>query len=172
MRNDATLTERLLGRVCYEKLDLIFAAAFAETGYDKSALRCVRRHDAIVHARHAVIYLMRTHCPNMSISHISRVIDKDHSTILSALDGVKRELERGGGLRTRLIRSIECRMEAGMESTKIPMVRIDPAKLPMVVGARRPAPSMSVPKEEKRASKWSSHSGYIDGSGAIICLPW
>lgn len=72
-------------------IDKIFAAVFKKFNISKEDLVGKKRTKDIAKARHIVIYLIRD-ITEISYPHIGKIFDKDHTTVMSSLEVVKKNM--------------------------------------------------------------------------------
>jgi chromosomal replication initiator protein len=72
-------------------IDKIFAAVYKKYNIAKDEIVGKRRNKEIANARHVAIYLIRE-ITEISLPNIGKIFDRDHSTVMSSLDWVKRRI--------------------------------------------------------------------------------
>lgn len=65
-------------------------------------LLSARRTKPISRARHVAMYLAFVTMPNLSSSHIAKLFDRDHSTMIHAIQVVNGHMDAAGDLRARI----------------------------------------------------------------------
>lgn len=72
-------------------VDKIFTAVFKRYGITKEDIIGQKRNKDIANARHIVIYLIRE-ITEMSLPNIGKILNRDHSTVLTSIDKIKKKL--------------------------------------------------------------------------------
>ena len=72
-------------------IDKIFAAIEKKYGIKKSELTSKSRVKEVAQARHITIYLIRT-VIEMSLPNIGKLFNRDHSTVISSIDGIEKKI--------------------------------------------------------------------------------
>ena len=72
-------------------IDKIFAAVYKKYDIAKDELVGKRRNKEIANARHVAIYLIRE-ITEISLPNIGKIFDRDHSTVMSSLEWVKKRI--------------------------------------------------------------------------------
>ena len=72
-------------------IDKIFAAIEKKYGIKKSELTSKSRVKEVAQARHVTIYLVRT-VIEMSLPNIGKLFNRDHSTVISSIDGIEKKI--------------------------------------------------------------------------------
>ena len=73
-------------------VDKIFASIFKKYGVKKDDILGSRRTKDVAFARHVSIYLIRE-ITDMSFPNIGKILDRDHSTIMSSISAIERKLQ-------------------------------------------------------------------------------
>lgn len=77
-------------------------------GISKEDIRSEKRHKEIAYPRHICVFLLRNHT-NLSLIDIGKVINRDHTTVMSSFEKIKKEMENNKELErsvTEIIRKI------------------------------------------------------------------
>ena len=77
-------------------VDKIFSAIYRKYGISKEDILGKKRSKEIADARHISIFLIRE-LTDMSYPSISKIFEKDHSTIMHSYDKMKKKVEEGEG---------------------------------------------------------------------------
>ena len=72
-------------------VDKIFAAVYKKYDIKKEDIISSKRTKEIANARHITVYVIRN-ITDMSLPNIGKVIERDHSTVLSSLDAVEKRM--------------------------------------------------------------------------------
>ena len=72
-------------------IDKIFAAVYKKYNIAKEEVVGKRRNKEIANARHVAIYLIRE-ITEISLPNIGKIFDRDHSTVMSSLEWVRRRI--------------------------------------------------------------------------------
>ena len=72
-------------------VDKIFAAVYKKYNIKKEDIVSSKRTKEIANARHITVYVIRQ-ITDMSLPNIGKVIERDHSTVLSSLDAVEKRM--------------------------------------------------------------------------------
>lgn len=139
------------------RMQVLFRVVQSETGLSRAIILGERRSQSIVNVRHAAWLVCRDLFPGMTPSWIGRQFDRDRTSIIHAFETAQR-----AGIESEKIRIyVNCR-----EKTNAILSRILP--LPKLAPS---ATSAAVRAELTFKPQKMLRSGYIDSTGAIICLP-
>lgn len=72
-------------------VDKIFSIIYSKYGVSKEDLVSAKRNKEIASARHVSVYLIRE-ITEMSLPNIGKIYERDHSTILSSIEAVKKKM--------------------------------------------------------------------------------
>ncbi len=72
-------------------VDKIFAAVYKKYNIKREDIVSGKRTKEIAHARHVTVYIIRS-ATDMSLPNIGKIIDRDHSTVMSSLDTVEKRM--------------------------------------------------------------------------------
>ena len=82
-------------------VDKIFAAVYRKYNIKKEEIISSKRTKEIANARHITVYIIRQ-ITDMSFPNIGKIIERDHSTVLSSLDTVEKRMEQNPVFRTEI----------------------------------------------------------------------
>ena len=72
-------------------VDKIFASVYSKYGVSKEDIVSAKRNKEIAAARHISVYLIRE-ITEMSFPNIAKIFERDHSTIMSSIESVKKQM--------------------------------------------------------------------------------
>ena len=82
-------------------VDKIFAAVYKKYNIKKEEIVSSKRTKEIANARHITVYVIRQ-ITDMSLPNIGKIIERDHSTVLSSLDTIEKRMIQNPVFRTEL----------------------------------------------------------------------
>ena len=82
-------------------VDKIFAAVYKKYDIKKEDIVSSKRTKEIANARHITVYVIRQ-ITDMSLPNIGKIIERDHSTVLSSLDAVEKRMAQNPVFRTEI----------------------------------------------------------------------
>ena len=82
-------------------VDKIFAAVYRKYNIKKEEIISSKRTKEIANARHITVYVIRT-ITDMSFPNIGKIIERDHSTVLSSLDTVEKRMAQNPVFRAEI----------------------------------------------------------------------
>ena len=82
-------------------VDKIFAAVYKKYNIKKEEIVSSKRTKEIANARHITVYVIRQ-ITDMSLPNIGKLIERDHSTVLSSLDTIEKRMVQNPVFRTEL----------------------------------------------------------------------
>ena len=82
-------------------VDKIFAAVYKKYNIKKEEIVSSKRTKEIANARHITVYIIRQ-ITDMSLPNIGKLIERDHSTVLSSLDTVEKRMVQNPVFRTEM----------------------------------------------------------------------
>ena len=72
-------------------VEKVFSAVYKRYNIKKDDILSSKRTKDIANARHITVYVIRT-ATDMSLPNIGRIIDRDHSTVMSSIETVERRM--------------------------------------------------------------------------------
>ena len=82
-------------------VDKIFAAVYKKYNIKKEEIVSSKRTKEIANARHITVYVIRQ-ITDMSLPNIGKIIERDHTTVLSSLDTIEKRMVQNPVFRTEL----------------------------------------------------------------------
>ncbi|MBR6782759.1 MAG: chromosomal replication initiator protein DnaA [Clostridia bacterium] len=82
-------------------VDKIFAAVYKKYDIKKEDIVSSKRTKEIANARHITVYVIRQ-ITDMSLPNIGKIIERDHSTVLSSLDAIEKRMVQNPVFRTEI----------------------------------------------------------------------
>lgn len=82
-------------------VDKIFAAVYKKYNIKREEIVSSKRTKEIANARHITVYIIRQ-VTDMSLPNIGKIIERDHSTVISSLDSVEKKMAQNPVFRTEL----------------------------------------------------------------------
>ena len=82
-------------------VDKIFAAVYKKYNIKKEEIVSSKRTKEIANARHITVYVIRQ-ITDMSLPNIGKLIERDHSTVLSSLDTIEKRMVQNPVFRTEM----------------------------------------------------------------------
>ena len=82
-------------------VDKIFAAVYKKYNIKKEEIVSSKRTKEIANARHITVYIIRQ-ITDMSLPNIGKIIERDHTTVLSSLDTIEKRMAQNPVFRTEM----------------------------------------------------------------------
>ena len=82
-------------------VDKIFAAVYKKYNIKKEDIVSSKRTKEIANARHITVYVIRQ-ITDMSLPNIGKIIERDHSTVMSSLDTIEKRMAQNPVFRTEM----------------------------------------------------------------------
>ena len=82
-------------------VDKIFAAVYKKYNIKKEEIVSSKRTKEIANARHITVYIIRQ-ITDMSLPNIGKIIERDHTTVLSSLDTIEKRMAQNPVFRTEI----------------------------------------------------------------------
>jgi chromosomal replication initiator protein len=82
-------------------VDKIFAAVYRKYNIKKEDIVSSKRTKDIANARHITVYVIRQ-VTDMSLPNIGKIIDRDHSTVISSLETVEKRMAQNPVFRAEM----------------------------------------------------------------------
>ena len=82
-------------------VDKIFAAVYKKYDIKKEDIVSSKRTKEIANARHVTVYVIRS-VTDMSLPNIGKIIDRDHSTVLSSIEAIEKRMAQNPVFRTEM----------------------------------------------------------------------
>ena len=82
-------------------VDKIFAAVYKKYNIKREDIVSSKRQKEIANARHITVYIIRT-ITDMSLPNIGKIIDRDHTTVMSSILKVEKQMEQNSVYRSEI----------------------------------------------------------------------